>query len=89
MDETGNENQWKLFWIAVSFEAKFASHDFFPAGASLFWSQGLRKGISFPEKPQELLGHWQNEASKVDLSEFLFLYSLWMATGWTSAHWQG
>lgn len=53
------------------------SEFFFSAWASLFWSQGLRKGISFPKKPQELLGHWQNDAWKVDLSELLFLYSLW------------
>lgn len=37
---------------------------FFSAWGSLFWTEGLRKGISFPEKPQELLGHWQNNAWK-------------------------
>lgn len=66
-----HEWDWKLkliktlFWIAVSFETKFTSHIFCPSSSDLVeWIEGLRKGFSFPEKPQKLLGYWQNKVWK-------------------------
>lgn len=55
-----------LFWIAVSFAAKFASQVIFCSSSSVLQNglKALKKGISFPEKPQKLLGHGQNEAWK-------------------------